>query len=128
MTPEDIWLERVVAWRKSGLSAAEFCKGKSYEVAALRGWSSRLGRAGKVERSALGRRRQQGVVSPSASVLTFARVVSRSESTERQPLARAAGGDSTLTLAVGATRIEVARGFDPALLRSVVQALGAGAA
>ena len=74
------------------------------------------------------RRRKREAVSTGASTLAFARVVSCVESTEHQPSALAADSGATLTLAVGATRIEVVHGFDPALLRSVVQALVAGAA
>jgi hypothetical protein len=125
MTDEDTWLERVVEWRRSGVSAAEFCEGKPYEVGALRTWSSRLGQEGKVERSALGRRRKS--TSPSArSAVTFARVVSVAEPKVDESAVRCVDALGGLVVAVGSTRIEIARGFDPDLLRSVVQALAAG--
>lgn len=126
MTPDDMWLDRVVAWRTSGLSAVAFCEGKPFTVAALRGWSSRLGRAGKVERSQRGRRRK-GIAQRTAAV-TFARIVSAAEAAEVEASTCTAEPDTTLVVTVGDIRIEVARGFDPALLRSVVQALSAGAA
>jgi hypothetical protein len=105
------------------VSAAEFCEGKPYEVAALRSWSSRLGKAGKVERSVLGRRHKSR---PQRSGVTFARVVSVTAPKAHDSAVRSVDGSGGLVVAVGTTRIEIARGFDPALLRSVVQALAAG--
>ena len=125
MTAEDVWLERVVAWRESGQSAAEFCKGESYDASSLRGWSSRLGREGKVGRSPRGRRPRKAPQRPSVA---FARVVTSATPVLHRASKPSAASHTALVVAIGATRIEVAPGFDPVLLRSVVQALAAGAA
>ena len=44
MSNQSIWSQRVDEWRKSGLTAAEFCEGRDFAVGSLRAWSSRLGR------------------------------------------------------------------------------------
>lgn len=118
MTSESEWLERVVAWRKSGQSAARFCEGASYDASSLRTWSSRLGREGKVARAPLGRRSTRG----RRAEASFARVVT---CPERAPRSAAS---ATLVVAIGASRIEVGAGFDRELLRSLVAVLAEGAA
>ena len=45
MPNHTIWSKRVHDWRKSGLTAEQFCQGQEYSVGSLRAWSSRLGRA-----------------------------------------------------------------------------------
>jgi hypothetical protein len=124
MTSEDVWLERVVAWRKSGVSAAKFCEGTSYDASSLRTWSSRLGRAGKVARSPLGRRSKR----TPRSAVAFARVMTTPTRDRMNPTPLTAAGRGSLVVSVGPTRIELAAGFDPELLRAVVSALAAGAA
>ncbi len=44
MPNESTWSQRVDEWRKSGLTAAQFCEGRDFAVGSLRSWSSRLGR------------------------------------------------------------------------------------
>ncbi|MGH7435709.1 MAG: IS66 family insertion sequence element accessory protein TnpA [Polyangiaceae bacterium] len=90
------WTERVRAWRESGRSSAEFAEGKGYSEKLLRWWSSELAR----------RARQKPRVQ-------LARVV-RTPPTASVPL----------TVTIGAARIEVRVGFDRALLRDVIDALG----
>jgi hypothetical protein len=124
MTSEEVWLERVVAWRHSGQSAAKFCEEASYDASSLRGWSSRLGRAGKVARAAVGRRAKQAP----QSAVAFARVVTKAAPVPTSALPLLAAGRDALVVIIGPTRVEVAAGFDPELLRSVVAALATGAA
>jgi hypothetical protein len=89
------WTERVRAWRESGKSAPEFAAGKGYPEKLLRWWSTELAR----------RERRK-------SSVRLARVV-------HMPAAGA-----PLTVVVGAARVEVRAGFDRALLRQVIEALG----
>jgi hypothetical protein len=91
------WAERVRAWREGGQDAAAFAAGKGYSAKLLRWWRSELARR---------ERRKPGV--------KLARVV---------PVAPAS---TSLTVAVGAARIEVRAGFDRGLLRDVLDALGGG--
>ena len=89
------WAERVQAWRESGQTAPAFAEGKGFSASLLRWWGSELARRAGTEKP-----------------VRVARVV-------RRPRERAA-----LTVAVGAARIEVGPGFDHALLREVLEALG----
>lgn len=89
------WAERVREWRESGQSAAEFAQGRDYSEKSLRWWT------GEFKRRA----------HPTPTV-KMARVVRRG-----------AVGEVGMTIAVGAASIGVRRGFDPELLRQVVQAL-----
>ena len=90
------WSERVQAWRASGQPAPAFSEGKGFSAKLLRWWGSELAR----------RARKKPRV-------RMALVVRR------------APASTPLTLAVGGARIEVHGGFDRALLRDVVDALGA---
>jgi hypothetical protein len=89
------WTERVRAWNESGREAEAFAEGKGYSAKLLRWWGSELTR----------RERRRARV-------PLARVV------------RVAPPSVPLTVAVGAAHIEVRGGFDRALLRDVVDALG----
>lgn len=93
-TTEEMWLDRVRDWRKSGQTAADFARGQGYAVSTLHWWSSRFGRGG-----------QPG----------FLRLV---------PRAPAAQGDAAVVVEVGHARIRVKAGFDTKLLAEVVTALG----
>lgn len=123
MTLEEMWLSRVRAWRASGLTAAQFCEDQPYETASLQSWSSRLGRKGKVAPSRPGRRSKRSASPPGVQ---FARVVTSaalSSSTPASPRATGPVGPRAIVVSVGGTRIELTPGFDPSLLRSVVEAL-----
>lgn len=109
---EAIWLERVLAWRQDGRSAAQYCEDQPYHPSSLLSWSSRLGQEGKVQRLT---KRRKGAAQAEAGA-TFARVVARPAP---QPSA-------AVVVAVGASRIEVSEGFDPGLLHAVVRALAGG--
>jgi hypothetical protein len=98
-----VWEERVRNWKSSGKSVNDFVVGQPYAAATLRWWSSRLARdATKMAPAAV----------QSAPRIELARV-------EIAP-ARAAA----IAVEVGGARVVVERGFDEALLRSVVRALG----
>ena len=94
-TTEQRWLERIRAWRASGLTADEFAAGRDFAAGTLRWWSSRLGR----------------IETP-----RFVRVVPRAAA---RPVAEA----PEITIEVGAARIRVGGEFDAALLARVVRAL-----
>lgn len=124
MIHEDEWLARVHAWRASGLSASEYCKGKAFTKGSLLTWSSRLGRAGKVPRSQVGRKASPANGSR-PSPLRFARLVPSTTMPVPSPLSTTTS--SVMTVVIGSSRIEVSSGFDPSLLRSVVDVLAGGA-
>lgn len=95
---KDLWRGRVTAWQRSGLTADAFCADKPFAASTLRWWASRLRRAPAPTFLEL---------RPSSTVLS-------SPPTE-------------LVVEVGAARVRVAPGFDPALLGAVVAALAGGA-
>ena len=43
------WARRVSEWRRSGLTAAEFCRGRDFAVSTLRWYSSTLGEIEEVD-------------------------------------------------------------------------------
>ena len=94
-TTEEIWHERVRAWRESGKTADEFAKGKGFEGSTLRWWSSQLGST------------------PSRGP-HFMQLVPRA------PAPVAAPG---LVVEVAGARVRVGPGFDAVLLADVVRAL-----
>jgi transposase len=97
-TTQAKWAARVAAWRSSGQTAPEFCKGKEFSPSGLRYWSSRLGR-GEVVRE-----------------MRMARVV--------RALPTQESVTSSILVEVGGARIAVPRGFDPEALRAVLTMLG----
>ena len=104
MRTEAKWAARVAAWRSSGLSAAEFCAGKDFQVSGLRCWASRLR---QVESAATPRDvRIARVVAPGA----------------------AAEAETPIVLEVAGVRIAVRRGFDREVLRDVIDTLASRAA
>jgi hypothetical protein len=112
---ESVWLERVREWRQSEVSAARFCEDKPFHPASLLGWSSRLGREGKVSVQTGGRGRRRPPIETAG--VEFARLLTYAPA---QPSA-------ALVVAVGLARIEVSPGFDAKLLCAVIEALKAGA-
>jgi len=97
---EKKWVERVVEWKSSGKTAEEFAAGRGFRGSTLRFWASRL------------RDHLPGVVVDRVRMARV-RVVPSSP-------APAVG----VVVRVGAATIAVCPGFDPALLRDVVDALG----
>ena len=98
------WAARVSEWRQSGKPAEEFADGRGFEGSTLRYWSSRL---------------KHGIDTVPAETppVRMARVVRRSKS------AVAATTDAGIVVEVGAARVTVRRGFDPLLLRELVESL-----
>ena len=97
---EQRWTERVAEWRASGQPAPEFAQGRGYQGSTLQYWATRL------------RRMAEGRPWPSSGVRMAKVTVTKA-------------APESLVIAVGAARIEVRPGFDGALLREVVAALGA---
>lgn len=105
------WEARVGAWRASGTSASRFAEGKGFESSTLRRWEGKLRRGSK---------------SPGPADVAMARVVRTSPGPAAEPRASDRSGNATaVAIDVNGVRIVVRCGFDPALLRQVVQALGA---
>jgi hypothetical protein len=94
------WAERVREWRASGKTAEEFVEGREFKASTLRVWASTL------------RRKEGARPAASKAGASFLRVVSR-------PAA-----PPSLEVAVGHARVLVRPGFDAALLRQLVEALG----
>lgn len=92
----ETWKTRVKAWRASGKTAPEFAAEHGLEASTLRWWASQL---------------RHEPASSAHVQLARVEVV-------------AASAASALVVEVGAARIEVRDGFDRALLRDVVSALG----
>ncbi|THF81690.1 IS66 family insertion sequence element accessory protein TnpA [Cohnella fermenti] len=94
------WEERVAAFRSSGEKATRWCKANQVDRRGLYTWMKRL----------------SGSASPTraTSSTTFIKAIVTPEP-KRHP--------SSLRIRIGAAIIEVEAGFNPALLRDVVQAL-----
>jgi hypothetical protein len=103
---EKKWSARVAEWKGSGLTAKQFSEGREFKASTLVYWASclRRGRVGAASRDARPPR-----------VPRMARVVRTG-----------AVADQTLVVSVGPARVAVRAGFDEALLRQVVRALGDG--
>jgi transposase len=99
MSTESKWAARVAEWRRSGVTAAEYCAGRDFSPGGLRYWSSRL----KAQKAAKDAR--------------LARVVSSTDPTV---------ADTAVVIEAGAVRIGVRCGFDPEVLRAVLLVLAAG--
>jgi transposase len=104
------WKKRVEAWRSSGLSAAEYCKGQEFTAGTLYRWSSRLAQAGGGE---------------AVHAVPLARVVRETK------LAPAVPGQLTpcaraVIIEVHGARVWVPSGADVATVTVVLEALRAG--
>ena len=98
----DQWLQRVRAWKASGLTCAKFVKGKGFSASALRWWTWKLGSEGEE-------------LEPRAERVDFFEVVA--------PTSEGRG----LTLRLGRVEVEVIRGFDAETLARVLDVLEARA-
>jgi ABC-type amino acid transport substrate-binding protein len=96
---ESKWAERVRRWKASGQTADEYAPGLGFAAGTLRWWSSRLGRRASTPAAGSPRVRMLRVVASTRS-------------------------SGSLSVRVGAAHVEVRAGFDQALLREVVEALG----
>jgi len=117
------WAERVHDWRASGRTAAEYAEGRVFKASTLRFWASRLRTKSQAEAT---RPMPQG----EAAAVRLVRVRRRSERAPSpsegvaRATARGSTSDARMVIALGAARIEVRSGFDRALLRDVLEALG----
>jgi hypothetical protein len=101
MGTEAKWEARVDGWRRSGLSATAYSKGKDFTAGGLRYWASRLGRV-EHERGGKGPVRLARLVRTDAG----------------------ADLDTPIVLEVGGVRVGVRRGFDRDTLRSLLEIVG----
>ena len=104
MAREDVqkkWEERIAAFRASGEKAVKWCKANQVDRRGLYIWMKRLGGSSTVVTTAKPTTFVKAVVTP-----------------EPEPQSSAC-----LRIKIGAAVIEVDAGFNPALLRNVVQAL-----
>ena len=55
MTPstEEVWAKRVDEWRRSGLSAKDFVRGRGFAVSTLKGYATAIGRKRAAARATL---------------------------------------------------------------------------
>jgi len=97
----------VRAWRASGRTAREFADGQEFKPSTLTYWASQLRRSVSAEGVVAGKQ---------APRIHMVQVVGKGAMAARE---------DTLVVAVGTARIVVRAGFDRALLRDVVEALGA---
>lgn len=103
------WAERVRAWRSSGLTSKEFCRGRGFTAQTLLWWSSQLGR----KQGSGSKGRQPRVV--------LARVVSKGSTTHE------AATRTAIRLELNGARVEVPPGTDSATLSMVLETLRAAA-
>jgi transposase-like protein len=102
---ESKWAERVRERKASGKSFEEFAEGRDFKASSLRYWDITLRHGAPSER--------RSAATPPQ--IRLAKVVA---SSTLQP--------ASIEVAIGAARVLVRAGFDRALLRQVVDALGAG--
>jgi transposase len=100
MTRASEWATRVAAWRASGKTAKEFCKGRDYKAERLLWWSSDLNR--------------RGIAQPADNPAALTRVI-------RKPEARLQSFGVVVHL--GSVRIEVPAGADKATIATVLEVL-----
>ena len=100
MADRSEWARRVSEWRRSGLTAAEFCRGRDFAVSTLRWYSSQLGEIEEVDDT------------PEPA---FAKIELRRERSARPPeveRTRVAVADGFLACAGDVNRFERQRDFD----------------
>lgn len=106
---ETKWAARVAEWRASEQTAPAFCEGKDFTAGGLRYWSSQL--------------RRRDVEKGRGRPMRMARVIrSRQVGATDTQVTRAT--DALLVVEVGGARVAIRRGFDPEVLRAVVDTLG----
>jgi hypothetical protein len=100
MTRASEWATRVAAWRASGKTAKEFCKGKDYAAERLLWWSSDL--------------KRRAITTPQGAAVALTRVVLKPDERHRA---------SAVVVCWGGFRVEVAAGADKATVSTVLEAL-----
>lgn len=110
---EQLWTERVRAWRASGLDAHAFAAGKGFAGSTL------VWRAREL-------RKRQPPAAPAPTGVTLRRLVRESD---EAPAARSATvAACTVVVRVGGAELVVAPGFDAQLVRELVRCLAEGEA
>lgn len=107
MANESEWRRRVMAWRRSGRTGDEFCRGEGYSAGLLRHWAWRLG---------LTRQRRPSTARSAAVTPLLARVV-------RVPSPSVAERGGAIRIELGGARVEVSAGADGATLTMVLRTL-----
>jgi transposase len=107
---ESKWAERVRQWRASGKTADQFATGQEFRSSTLRYWASELNR------------RTGRLAKPKAAVDNG--TAARMQVVRVKPVARREAAEA-IVVTIGGARVEVRAGFDRALLRELVDALGA---
>ncbi len=102
-----IWLERLIAWRSSKLSAEVFCESKDFSVHSLRNWRSKQLDA---ERRAV----------PSKEAVALARV---RVAAPRLRWSSSSPSSTGVSIEVGALRVSVGHGFDRPTLAAVLDVI-----
>lgn len=111
-----MWASRVAAWRASGETSEEFCKGRDFTPGGLRYWAHRLGKTRAYNKRGTPARGKTGGI-------RLARVERvRIAAVARAPEERA---DASLTIELGPARVIVRSGFDHATLAAVLDVLDA---
>src|SRR5512145_1147182 len=133
------WVERVLQWKASGVSAEQFAQGKGYRPSTLLWYSTRLKRQGLLEgdaavrggdaavqseRGSASKPRVGGATAASSTLvgptIPIAKVVRRPKALQFTAAAPRGAG---VVVEIGPARIEVGAGFDAELLQDVVRAL-----
>jgi transposase len=102
MTRASEWAPRVAAWRASGKTAKEFCKGRDYAASRLLWWSSDL--------------KRRGVGQSTSNPAALIRVIRKGE---------AARASVAAVVHLGTIRVEIPAGADRATLSTVLEVLSA---
>ncbi len=106
---ESEWRRRVMAWRRSGQTGDEFCRGEGYSAGLLRHWAWRLG---------LTRQRRPTADRSEAGTPRLARVVR-----VRSGAPSVAERRRAIRIELGGARVEVSAGADGATLTMVLRTL-----
>jgi hypothetical protein len=102
------WATRVAAWRASGKSAVDYCRGRDFTAKNLVWWSSFLRRQGTPAKP----KQPSAAAARDGAEFRVARIVGRSS--RRDEIA------APIVIAVGAARVEVPVGVDVAALGAVL--------
>lgn len=111
------WASRVAAWKASGLTSEDFCKGADFTPGGLRHWAYRLRKT---------RSRQRSEERPAAPLVKVARVV---RVPTRKIAQRAEEGivrgaiEEPIIVEIGPARLALRRGFDREVLSTALEVL-----
>ena len=114
------WAELVRDWVASGQSARAFAEAHGVAEANLRWWRTELARRSKRPAPATAPAAPQRTARRSPRPVKLARIVREGEPVPVPESTQAVG----IGVVVGDARIVVERGFDAALLRAIIAALG----